>query len=144
MEIKSLLFHFQNYMYMYKTLNIFIDTNLNNCKIECQFTTNKLVFKGFIFLCLLLNFLCHVTSGSKVPTPLSHWVRLAVDGLRVRLPFGIPIHRAHSSSSDGQLQQQLWATANHVYAKITRSSVHNYLWGYKTVFSVPKAENRKR
>lgn len=67
MEIKSLLFHFQNYMYMYKTLNIFIDTNLNNCKIECQFTTNKLVFKGCIFLCLLLNFLCHVTSGSKVP-----------------------------------------------------------------------------
>lgn len=67
MEIKSLLFHFQNYMYMYTTLYILIDTNLNNCKIECQFTTNKLVFKECIFLCLLLNVLCHVTSGSKVP-----------------------------------------------------------------------------
>lgn len=39
----------------------------------------------------------------KGPTPLSRWVRLDVDGLRVRLPFGIPIHRAHSSSSDGHL-----------------------------------------
>lgn len=63
MEIKLLLFHFQTY----QTLSILIDTNLNNCQIECQFTTNKLDFKGCIFLCLLLSVLCHVISGSKIP-----------------------------------------------------------------------------
>lgn len=50
-----------------KELYNLIDTNLNNCKIECQFTTNDLVFQGCIFLCILLNAFCYVTSVSKIP-----------------------------------------------------------------------------
>lgn len=44
-----------------------LDTILDNCKVKCQFITNKMIFQGCIFLCLLLIALSNLTSGSKIP-----------------------------------------------------------------------------